>query len=74
MAHRHAPMDRKLRNYEKLPRGRRPGLSGTIVPKEYYPKVFKMYQEGYLNSVIGKRFHVSGQTIGRIVKKYEATL
>lgn len=74
MAHCHAPMARRCKAYEVLPKGRKPGrASGPIVAKEDYPKLYQMYQEGYLNSEIGQRFGVSGTTAGKLARKYAAS-
>ena len=75
MARCHAPMARRCKAYEVLPKGRKPGrASGPIVAKEDYPKLYEMYQEGYLNSEIGERFGVSGTTAGKLARKYAASL
>lgn len=75
MAHCHAPMARRCKAYEDLPKGRRPGRAAcAIVKKEDYPKLYEMYQEGYLNSEIGQRFGVSGTTAGKLIRKYAASL
>jgi len=75
MAHSHAPMDRRCKAYEDLPKGRKPGrASGPIVQKEDYPKLYKMYQEGYLNSEIGRRFGISATHAGKLARKYAASL
>ncbi len=73
MAHCHAKMTRRCKAYEDLPKGRKPGrAAGAIVRKEDYPKLYKMYQEGYLNSVIGRAFGFSGTTAGKLIRKYQA--
>ena len=75
MAHTHAKMVRRCKAYEDLPNGRRPGqASHAIVQKEDYPKLYKMYQEGYLNSEIGARFGISGTHAGKLVRKYMASM
>lgn len=75
MAHSHKKMSRRCKAYEDLPKGRKPGrASGPIVAKEDYPKLYQMYQEGYLNSEIGRRFGVSGTHAGRLARKYAASL
>lgn len=75
MAHRHAKMDRRCKAYEDLPKGRKPGrTSHAIVQKEDYPKLYKMYQEGYLNSEIGARFGISAPYAGKLARKYAASL
>ena len=75
MAHCHAPMNRRCKAYEDLPKGRKPGrASHAIVQKEDYPKLYQMYQDGYLNSEIGQRFGVSGTTAGKLIRKYEASM
>jgi len=45
-----------------------------MIQPSNYPKVLKMYEEGYSNSMIGNEFRVTGTTIGRILKKYKASL
>lgn len=73
MAHCHAKMTRRCKAYEDLPKGRKPGrAAGAIVRKEDYPKLYKMSQEGYLNSAIGRAFGVSGTTAGKLIRKYQA--
>lgn len=73
MAHCHAKMTRRCKAYEDLPKGRKPGrAAGAIVRKEDYPKLYKMYQEGYLNSAIDRAFGVSGTTAGKLIRKYQA--
>ena len=75
MAHCHAPMARRCKAYEVLPKGRKPGRAAkAIVQKEDYPKLYQMYQDGYLNSEIGQRFGVSGTTAGKLARKYAASL
>lgn len=75
MAHCHAPMNRRCKAYEDLPKGRRRGrASHAIVQKGDYPKLYQMYQDGYLNSEIGARFGVSGTTAGKLIRKYAASL
>ena len=75
MAHCHAKMTRRCKAYEDLPKGRKPGrAAGAIVQKEDYPKLYQMYQEGYLNSEIGARFGVSGTYAGKLIRKYEASM
>ncbi len=73
MAHCHKKMARRCKAYEDLPKGRKPGTaSRPIVQKEDYPKLYQMYQDGYLNSEIGARFGVSGTYAGKLIRKYEA--
>lgn len=75
MAHRHAKMDRRCKAYEDLPKGRKPGTAAhAIVKKEDYPKLYEMFQEGYLNSEIWQRFGISGTHAGKLIRKYEAML
>lgn len=53
----------------------KPGrAAGAIVQKEDHPKLYQMYQDGYLNSEIGQRFGVSGTTAGKLIRKYEASM
>ena len=52
--------------FEKLPRGRLPGQG--IVPKEAYPEIVRRSKDELL-SVIGRDYGVTGQTIGRIVRR-----
>lgn len=73
MAPSHKRMDRRIKPFEKLPAGRTPGKArGPIVKPDDYPKLFKMSQEGYLNSVIGRAFGVSGTTAGKLIRRYQA--
>ena len=73
MAASHKRLDRRIKPFEVLPAGRTPGKArGPIVQPEDYPKLFKMSQEGYLNSEIGREFGVSGATAGRLIRKCQA--
>jgi hypothetical protein len=66
MAHRHRYMTRKIGAYEDLPHGRRAGQGS--VPKEAYPEIDRRAKDE-LYSVIGRYYEVTGQTIGRIVRR-----
>jgi hypothetical protein len=34
--------------------------------------MYEMYQEGYLNSAIGRAFGISGTHAGKLIRKYQA--
>ena len=69
----HKRLDRRIKPFEKLTAGRTPGKArGPIVKPDDYPKLFKMSQEGYPNSAIGRAFGVSGTTAGKLIRKYAA--
>ena len=73
MAASHKRLDRRIKPFEVLPAGRTPGKArGPIDKPDDYPKLFKMSQEGYLNSAIGRAFGVSGTTAGKLIRKYQA--
>lgn len=75
MAHCHKKMARRCKAYEDLPKGRKPGTAAhAIVKKEDYPMLYKMYQDGYLNSEIGARFGIGGSHASKLIKKYAASL
>ena len=68
MAASHKRLDRRIK-----PAGRTPGKArGPIVKPDDYPKLFKMSQEGYLNSAIGRAFGISGTHAGKLIRKYRA--
>ena len=70
-SHKYRPT--RIKANQELPKGREPGKSsGPIVKPEDYPELVRMHQEGYLNSVIGRRFGVSGTTAGKLIRKYLA--
>ena len=72
MAASHKRMDRRIMRFEELPAGRTPGKAAkAIVQPDDYPKLFKMHQEGYLNSVIGRVFGISGTHAGKLIRKYQ---
>lgn len=66
MGHTHAPMDRRCRAYEDLPKGRRAGHG--VVPKEAYPEIIRRAKDELLSS-IGRDYGVAGSTIGQIVRR-----
>jgi DNA invertase Pin-like site-specific DNA recombinase len=73
MAASHKRRAARIKPFEELPPGREPGrASGPVVNPRDYPKLYKMYQEGYLMSEIGREFGVSGATAGRLIRKYQA--
>ena len=73
MAASHKRLDRRIKWFEMLPAGRTPGkASKAVVSPEDYPKLLKMSQEGYLNSVIGRVFGISGTYAGKLIRKYQA--
>ena len=70
-SHKYRPT--KIRKHEDLRQGREPGkASKAVVQPEDYPKLLAMSQAGYLNSVIGRAFGVSGTTAGKLIRKYQA--
>ena len=71
MAASHKRRDGRIRPRQDLHKGREPGCRQMVKPDDY-PKLFKMSQEGYLNSVIGREFGVSGTTAGKLIRKYQA--
>ena len=68
MAASHRPLDRKIRPFEKLPEGRPPGQPN--VPRSAYPEIVRRAKIE-LNSVIGRDCGVTGNTIGKIVRRAE---
>ena len=72
-SHKYRPT--RIRKHEDLHKGREPGkASKAIVRPEGYPKLFRMHQEGYLNSAIGQEFGISGTHAGKLIRKYEASM
>ena len=70
-SHKYRP--NRIKKHEDLHRGREPGMaSKAVVQPDDYPKLLAMHQEGYLNSVIGRAFGVSGTTAGKLIRKYQA--
>ena len=59
-SHKYRP--NRIKKHEDLHRGQ----------PEDYPKLLAMHQGGYLNSVIGRAFGVSGTTAGKLIRKYQA--
>ena len=73
MAASHKRLDRRIKPFEVLPAGRTPGKArGPIVKPSDYPKLLAMSQAGYLNSVIGRAFGISGTHAGKLIRKYQA--
>jgi hypothetical protein len=73
MAASHKRRETRIKPYQEIPKGREPGKArGPVVKPSDYPKLYRMSQEGYLMSEIGKRFGVSGSTAGRLIRKYQA--
>ena len=66
MANRHRYMKEKIGAFQELPHGRLPGQG--VVPKEAYPDILRRSKDELL-SVIGRDYGVTGQTIGRIVRR-----
>ena len=66
MANRHRYMKAKIGPHQELPHGRLPGQG--IVPKEAYPEIVRRAKDE-LCSAIGRDYGVTGQTIGRIVRR-----
>ena len=61
-------LDRKIRPFEKPRQGRPPGQQS--VPKSAYPEIARR-AKNELNSVIGRDYGVTGNTIGKIVRRAE---
>ena len=73
MAASHKYRPTRIRKHEDLRQGREPGkASKAVVQPDDYPKLFKMSQEGYLNSAIGRAFGISGTHAGKLIRKYQA--
>jgi len=68
MATSHRHLDRKIRPFEDLQQGRQPGQ--RCVPKSAYPEIVRRAKYE-LNSVIGRDYGVTGNTIGKIVRRAE---
>ena len=68
MATSHRQLDRKIRPFEELRQGRPPGQPS--VPKSAYPEIVRRAKIE-LNSVIGRDYGVTGNTIGKIVRRAE---
>ncbi|WP_348528692.1 hypothetical protein [Methanothrix sp.] len=66
MAHKHRYMKAKIGPFQELPHGRLPGQG--IVPKEAYPEIVRRAKDE-CNAAIGRDYGVTGQTIGRIVRR-----
>lgn len=66
MAPKHRYMKTRIGPFQELPRGRLPGQG--VVPKEAYPDIIRRSRDELL-SVIGRDYGVTGQTIGRIVRR-----
>ncbi len=64
----------RIRHPKDKPNGRKKSTAKCMVMPSDYPTVLSMYEEGYSNRMIGDVFHVTGTTIGRILKKYKASL
>lgn len=72
-SHKYRPT--RIKPNRDLREGRELGKSSkAIVKPEDYPTLFKMYQEGYLNSAMGRVFGISGTHAGKLIRKYEAML
>ena len=72
-SHKYRPT--RIKPNRDLREGREPGTaSKAVVWPEDYPKLFRMHQEGYLNSVIGRKFGISSTHAGKLIRKYEAIL
>ena len=67
---RHAPMDRKLRPNEELPKGRKPGTGGWKIPQKASEAMAALQKAGWLNSEIGMAWGVSGNTVQRRVNEW----
>ena len=66
MARVHRFMKEKIGSYQELPHGRLPGQG--CVPREAYPEIVRRARDE-LYSAIGRDYGVTGQTIGRIVRR-----
>ena len=73
MAASHKYQPTRIGRFKDLPEGREPETaSKAIVSPDDYPKLLAMSQAGYLISVIGRAFGVSGTTAGKLIRKYQA--
>jgi hypothetical protein len=68
MAASHRRLDRKIRPFEELQQGKHSGQ--PRVPKSAYPEIARRAKIE-LNSVIGRDYGVTGNTIGKIVRRAE---
>jgi len=66
MAASHRPLDRKIRPFEELQQGKHSGQPG--VPRSAYPEIVRR-AKNELNSVIGRDYGVTGNTIGKIIRR-----
>ena len=66
MAASHRPLDRKIRPFEELQQGKHSGRQS--VPRSAYPEIARRAKIE-LNSVIGRDYGVTGNTIGKIVRR-----
>lgn len=70
-SHKYRP--NRIKKHEDPHQGREPGKAQkAVVSPGDYPKLYQMYQEGYLNSVIGREFGISGTHAGKLIRKYQA--
>lgn len=70
-SHKYRPT--MIKPHQDLHKGREPGMaSKAVVQPEDYPKLLAMSQAGYLNSVMGRAFGVSGTTAGKLIRRYQA--
>lgn len=68
MAASHRRLDRKIRPFEELQQGKHSGQ--PRVPRSAYPEIVRRAKIE-LNSVIGRDYGVTGNTIGKIVRRAE---
>lgn len=68
MGHSHRWLDRKIRPFEDLQQGKHSGQ--PRVPRSAYPEIARRATVE-LNSVIGRDYGVTGNTIGKIVRRAE---
>jgi len=68
MATSHRQLDRKIRPFEELQQGKHSGQ--PRVPRSAYPGIVRRAKIE-LNSVIGRDYGVTGNTIGKIVRRAE---
>ena len=66
MATCHRQLDRKIRPFEELQQGKHSGQ--PRVPRSAYPEIVRR-AKNELNSVIGRDYGVTGNTIGKIIRR-----
>ena len=68
MATSHRQLDRKIRPFEELQQGKHSGQ--PCVPRSAYPEIVRR-AKNELNSVIGRDYGVTWNTIGKIIRRAE---